>query len=80
MRYKKLPICFAATLQKGFLGLPELDIFIQSELQWGALLTGVLGMFYSHPEKMDEVEFSGDLNNFVSANKYYGKKEGKGVK
>lgn len=50
--------------------MPELDIFTQSELQWGALKTGVLGMFYPHLEKMDEVEFSGDLNNFVSAHKY----------
>jgi len=50
--------------------MPELDIFTQSELQWGALKTAVLGMFYPHPEKMDEVEFSGDLNNFVSAHKY----------
>ena len=25
--------------------IPELDIFTQSELQWGALKTGVLGMF-----------------------------------
>lgn len=50
--------------------MPELDIFTQSELQWGALKTGVLGMFYAHPEKMNAVEFSGDLNNFVSAHKY----------
>lgn len=50
--------------------MPELDIFTQSELQWGALRTGVLGMFYPHLEKMDEIEFSGDLNNFVSAHKY----------
>jgi DNA helicase HerA-like ATPase len=50
--------------------MPELDVFTQSELQWGALKTGVLGMFYPHPEKMDELEFSGDLNNFVSAHKY----------
>jgi len=50
--------------------MPELDIFTQSELQWGALKTAVLGMFYPHPEKMDEIEFSGDLNNFVSAHKY----------
>jgi len=50
--------------------MPELDIFTQSELQWGALKTGVLGMFYPHPEKTDAVEFSGDLNNFVSAHKY----------
>jgi DNA helicase HerA-like ATPase len=50
--------------------MPELDVFTQSELQWGALKTGVLGMFYVHPERIDEVEFSGDLNNFVSAHKY----------
>jgi hypothetical protein len=50
--------------------MPELDIFTQSELQWGALNTGVLGMFYPHPEKQDTVEFSGDMNNFVSAHKY----------
>lgn len=46
------------------------DIFTQSELQWGALNTEVLGMFYPHPEKQDSVEFSGDMNNFVSAHKY----------
>jgi len=50
--------------------MPELDVFTQSELQWGALKTGVLGMFYPHPEIPDAVEFSGDLNNFVSAHKY----------
>jgi len=50
--------------------MPELDIFTQSELQWGALRTSVLGMFYPHPQKADTVEFSGDLNNFVSAHKY----------
>ncbi len=50
--------------------MPELDIFTQSELQWGALKTSVLGMFYPHPEKQDIIEFSGDLNNFVSAHKY----------
>jgi len=52
--------------------MPELDIFTQSELQWGALKTGVLGMFYPcpDPKKLNEVEFSGDLNNFVSAHKY----------
>lgn len=50
--------------------MPELDVFTQSELQWGALKTGVLGMFYPHPQKTDEVEFSGDMNNFVSAHKY----------
>lgn len=50
--------------------MPELDVFTQSELQWGALKTAVLGMFYPHPSQMDAVEFSGDLNNFVSAHKY----------
>ena len=52
--------------------MPELDVFTQSELQWGALRTGVLGMFYPHQDKnkIDAIEFSGDLNNFVSAHKY----------
>lgn len=50
--------------------MPELDIFTQSELQWGALKTQVLGMFYPHPREADTVEFSGDLNNYVSAHKY----------
>lgn len=50
--------------------MPELDIFTQSELQWGALKTGVLGMFYPHPFEDNKVEFSGDVNNFVSAHKY----------
>lgn len=50
--------------------MPELDIFTQSELQWGALKTGVLGMFYEHREKENKIEFSGDLNNFLSAHKY----------
>jgi hypothetical protein len=50
--------------------MPELDIFTQSELQWGALNTSVLGMFYPHPDLQDKIEFSGDMNNFVSAHKY----------
>lgn len=51
--------------------MPELDIFTQGELQWGALKTEVLGMFYPHPEQRNSIEFSGDLNNFVSAHKYH---------
>lgn len=51
--------------------MPEIDIFTQSELQWGALKTAVLGMFYPHPEKVNEIEFSGDMTNFVSAHKYF---------
>ncbi len=50
--------------------MPELDIFTQSELQWGALKTGVLGMFYASPDVQNAVEFSGDINNYVSAHKY----------
>ena len=50
--------------------MPELDRFTQSELQWGALKTRVLGMFYPHPENQRAIEFSGDLNNYVSAHKY----------
>lgn len=50
--------------------MPELDIFTQSELQWGALNTEVLGMYYPHPDRQDTIEFAGDMNNFVSAHKY----------
>ena len=50
--------------------MPELDVFTQSELQWGALRTAVLGMLYPHPDEIDSVEFSGDINNFISAHKY----------
>ena len=50
--------------------MPELDVFTQSELQWGALKTSVLGMYYPHPDNSEALEFSGDLNNFVSAHKY----------
>jgi len=50
--------------------MPELDIFTQSELQWGALKTQVLGMFYPNQGKQDSIEFSGDINNYVSAHKY----------
>lgn len=50
--------------------MPELDVFTQSELMWSALNTSVIGMFYINPDDPDKVEFSGDLNNFVSAHKY----------
>ncbi|MFY1643544.1 helicase HerA domain-containing protein, partial [Methanoculleus bourgensis] len=50
--------------------MPELDVFTQSELQWGALKTEVLGMFYPNPENIEKIEFSSDINNFVSAHKY----------
>lgn len=50
--------------------MPELDVFTQSELQWGALKTSVLGMYYPHPDDSSALEFSGDMNNFVSAHKY----------
>lgn len=59
--------------------MPELDVFTQSELQWGALNTAILGMFYPNPEadiqngkvqSRNPIEFSGDINNFVSAHKY----------
>jgi DNA helicase HerA-like ATPase len=50
--------------------MPELDVFTQSELQWGALKTAVLGMYYPHPDRPNAIELSGDLNNIVSAHKY----------
>lgn len=50
--------------------MPELDVFTQSELQWGALKTEILGMFYPHQDKEEAIEFSSDINNFVSAHNY----------
>ena len=50
--------------------MPELDVFTQAELQWGALKTTVLGMLYQSPDESTGLEFSGDLNNIVSAHKY----------
>ena len=35
--------------------MPELDVWTQSELQWGALDCDVLGMFYADPKQMDQV-------------------------
>ncbi|WNY25467.1 hypothetical protein MsAc7_10190 [Methanolapillus millepedarum] len=50
--------------------MPEIDIWTQSELQWGALDCDVLGMFYPDPENFNKLSFSGDVNNVVSAHKY----------
>lgn len=50
--------------------MPELDIWTQAELQWGALECDVIGMFYPNPHDNNLVEFSGDVNNVVSAHKY----------
>ncbi|WP_312907919.1 ATP-binding protein [Tissierella praeacuta] len=50
--------------------MPEIDIWTQSELQWGALDCDVLGMFYPDPEDVEKLSFSGDVNNVVSAHKY----------
>jgi hypothetical protein len=50
--------------------MPELDVWTQSELQWGALDCDVLGMFYANPQEMRKLEFSGDVNNVVSAHRY----------
>ena len=50
--------------------MPELDVFTQAELQWGALKTTVLGMLYQSPDDSMLAEFSGDINNIVSAHKY----------
>jgi hypothetical protein len=50
--------------------MPELDVWTQSELQWGALDCDVLGMFYADPKNMRELQFSGDVNNVVSAHRY----------
>ena len=50
--------------------MPELDVWTQSELQWGALDCDVLGMFYANPQDMRRLEYSGDVNNVVSAHRY----------
>jgi hypothetical protein len=50
--------------------MPELDVWTQSELQWGALDCEVLGMFYADPTNMQRLAFSGDVNNVVSAHRY----------
>jgi hypothetical protein len=50
--------------------MPELDVWTQSELQWGALDCDVLGMFYADPKQLNRLAFSGDVNNVVSAHRY----------
>ena len=50
--------------------MPELDIWTQGELQWGALDCDVLGMFYADPSDSKRLAFSGDVNNVVSAHRY----------
>lgn len=50
--------------------MPELDLWTQADLQWGALECDVLGMFYANPNKADRLAFSGDVNNVVSAHRY----------
>lgn len=50
--------------------MPELDPFTANELQWGALTTEVLGMFYQNPNDKDKLEFSGDVNNLDSPHRY----------
>lgn len=50
--------------------MPELDVWTQSELQWGALDCDVLGMFYADPVDMKRLAYSGDVNNVVSAHRY----------
>lgn len=50
--------------------MPELDVWTQGELQWGALDCEVLGMFYGEPKNNSRLAFSGDVNNVVSAHRY----------
>lgn len=50
--------------------MPELDVWTQGELQWGALNTSVLGMFYPDPSDTNKLNFSGDVNTVVSAHRY----------
>src|SRR5215472_4011497 len=50
--------------------MPELDVWTQSELQWGALRCSVLGMFYPDMADRGRIAFSGDVNTVVSAHRY----------
>lgn len=50
--------------------MPELDVWTQSELQWGALRCSVLGMFYPNMENRTQIAFAGDVNTVVSAHRY----------
>ena len=50
--------------------MPELDVWTKSELQWSALSTKVLGMFYSDPINKNKLTFSGDVNNVVNEHHY----------
>lgn len=50
--------------------MPELDIWTKGELQWGALTASVLGMFFADPNDANKIQFSGDVNNVVSAHRY----------
>ena len=50
--------------------MPELDVWTRSELQWGALDTQVLGMYFPDITQPDKPAFSGDVNNVVSAHRY----------
>lgn len=50
--------------------MPELDVWTQSELQWGALRCAVLGMFHPKPDDRTRIAFSGDVNTVVSAHRY----------
>ena len=50
--------------------MPELDVWTQGELQWGALNTKILGMFYPSPDDSSKMVFSGDVNSVVSAHRY----------
>lgn len=50
--------------------MPELDAFTANELQWGALNTEVLGMFYQNPDNEKELEFAADMNNIDSPHRY----------
>lgn len=50
--------------------MPELDIWTRGELQWGALSADVLGMYFPDPADPNQLRFSGDVNNVVSAHRY----------
>lgn len=50
--------------------MPDLDVWIQNELQWGALDCSIVGMYYPDPNDSSKLMFSGDVNNVVSPHRY----------
>tara|TARA_Y100001934_G_scaffold283495_1_gene403740 strand:+ start:1239 stop:3284 length:2046 start_codon:yes stop_codon:yes gene_type:complete len=48
----------------------SLDPLTMNELQWSALKTEIIGMFYLDPSNKSDFLFSEDINNFLSPHRY----------